>query len=67
MSSLFAPARVFLLHWQTLFLQFDALRQDLREDGAEAGSERAVEDRAEHHREDNSPASSKWPKCELYA
>lgn len=47
-------------------LQFDAIRQDLWEDGAEAGSERAVEDRADHHWEDNSPASTKWPERELY-
>lgn len=46
-------------------LQFDAVRQDLWEDGAEAGSEGAVENRAEHHWEDNSSASAKWPECEL--
>lgn len=48
------------------FLQFDAFRQDLWEDGAEAGSEGAVENCAEHHREDNSSAATKWPECELY-
>ena len=41
--------------------QLDPVCQDLREDRAEAGVERAVEDRAQHHREDHRPPSSHGP------
>lgn len=46
------------------FSQLDAVCQDLREDGAEASSEGALENRPEHHREADRLASADGPDCE---
>lgn len=59
-----------VLTWQVAFffwtnLQFDVICQDLWEDCAETSPERAVENRAEHHRENNCSASAEWPECEF--
>lgn len=67
---------IWLLTWQiafpfffsSLFLfsasQFDVIRQDLWEDRAETSPERALENRAEHHRENDCSASTEWPERE---
>lgn len=46
-------------------LQFDVIRQDLWEDGAEASPQRAMENCAEHYRENNCSASTEWPEREF--
>lgn len=46
-------------------LQFDVICQNLWEDSAETSPQRAMENCAEYHRENNCSASTEWPECEF--
>lgn len=46
-------------------LQFDVICQNLWEDSAETSPQRAMENCAEYHRENNCSASAEWPECEF--